>query len=78
MEEQVVAIWVGIHGYLDDIPADQVPRFQDEQREYLRTEGSIYKEIRETGDLPDELEERLKAEVEKFKQTFLVQDEATV
>jgi hypothetical protein len=44
----------------------------------LRTEGSIYKEIRETGDLPDEVEERLKAEVEKFKQSFAVHEESIV
>jgi F0F1-type ATP synthase alpha subunit len=55
-----------------------VPRFQDELREYLRTEGEIYKQIRETGDLPEELEERLKAEVEKFKQTFVVHEESVV
>ena len=51
MEEQVVAIFAGINGYLDDIPPAQVPRFQDELREYLRTEGSIYDEIREQKDL---------------------------
>jgi F-type H+/Na+-transporting ATPase subunit alpha len=78
MEEQVVAIWTGVNGYLDDIPVAQVPRFQDELREYLRTEGSIYKEIRESGDLPDEVEERLKAEVEKFKQSFAVHEESVV
>jgi F-type H+-transporting ATPase subunit alpha len=77
-EEQVVAVWVGINGYLDDIPTMQVPRFQDELREYLRAEGTIYKEIRETGDLPDELEERLKGELEKFKQSFAVQEEGLV
>jgi len=75
MEEQVVAIWVGVNGHLDDIPVEDVLRFQDELREYLRTEGAIYKEIRETGDLPDELEERLKAEVEKFKEGFNVSTE---
>jgi F-type H+/Na+-transporting ATPase subunit alpha len=78
MEEQVIAIWTGVNGYLDDIPVAQVPRFQDELREYLRTEGSIYKEIRESGDLPDEVEERLKAEVEKFKQSFAVHEESVV
>ncbi len=78
MEEQVVAIWVGINGYLNDIPTSQVSRFQEELREYSRTEGTIYKEIRETGDLPDELEERLRQEVEKFKQSFLVHEESVV
>jgi F-type H+/Na+-transporting ATPase subunit alpha len=78
MEEQVVAIWVGINGYLNDIPTSQVSRFQEELREYLRTEGTIYREIRETGDLPDELEERLRQEVEKFTQTFVVHEESVV
>src|SRR5213082_1051601 len=41
VEEQVVAIFAGIHGYLDEIPTTQVPRFQDELREHLRAEGSI-------------------------------------
>jgi F-type H+-transporting ATPase subunit alpha len=78
MVEQVVAIWVGVHGHLDEVPASQVPRFQEELREYLRTEGSIYKEIRDTGDLPDELEERLKEEVEKFVNSFVVVEESPV
>jgi F-type H+-transporting ATPase subunit alpha len=78
MEEQVVAIWVGVHGQLDEIPAPQVPRFQEELREFLRTEGTIYEEIRESGDLPDELEERLKAEVEKFGKSFVVTEESPV
>jgi F-type H+-transporting ATPase subunit alpha len=70
MEEQVVAIFAGINGFLDDIPVQDVPRFQEEVREYLRTEGTIYKEIAETGDLSDELAEKLSAEIEKFKQGF--------
>jgi F-type H+-transporting ATPase subunit alpha len=75
MEEQVVAIFSGINGFLDDIPAEDVPRFQDELREYLRAEGAVYKEIRETGDLADELAERLSKEIEKFKQGFNVSEE---
>ena len=41
IEEQVVAIYAGINGCLDEIPTPQVPRFQDELREHLRAEGSI-------------------------------------
>ncbi len=78
MEEQVVAIWVAVNGYLDEVPSDQVPRFQEELREYLRTEGKAYEQIRDTGDLPGDLEESLKAEVEKFQGSFSVQETATV
>ena len=75
LEEQVVAIFAGINGYLDDIPPAQVPRFQQELREYLGSEGSLYDEIREGKDLPDELQEKAKAEIEKFKQTFSVKQD---
>jgi F-type H+-transporting ATPase subunit alpha len=78
MEEQVGAIYAGIHGYLDDIPTPQVSRFQDELREHLRAEGAIYKEIRETGDLPDELAEKLNGEIEKFKNSFNVEEESAL
>ena len=48
MEEQAVALYAGVNGYLDDIPTEDVPRFQDELREHLRADGSIYKTIRES------------------------------
>jgi F-type H+-transporting ATPase subunit alpha len=73
VEEIVSAIWVGVNGFLDDIPTPEVPRFQEELRESLRTEGTIYEEIRETKDLSDELEAKLKEQVEKFKQGFNVE-----
>ena len=39
VEEQVVAIYAGINGYLDDVPVDQVPRFQEELREHAPRRG---------------------------------------
>ncbi len=74
-EEQVVAIFGGIHGYLDDIPTPQVPRFQDELREALRVEESIYAAIRETGNLDEDLERKLRAEIDRFKASFAVHEE---
>jgi F-type H+/Na+-transporting ATPase subunit alpha len=75
VEEQVVAIFAGINGYLDDIPTAQVSRFQDELREYLRTEGSAYEELREQKDISDELQEKLTAEIDKFKSSFAVKED---
>jgi F-type H+/Na+-transporting ATPase subunit alpha len=76
VEEQVVAIFAGINGYLDDIPTAQVSRFQDELREYLRTEGSVYDELRKQKDLSDELQEKLASAIEKFKSNFAVKEDA--
>jgi F-type H+-transporting ATPase subunit alpha len=75
LEEQVVAIFAGIHGHLDDIPPAQVPRFQDELREFLRTESSVYQEIREKKALSDELEEQIDEQLRKFKETFAVKED---
>ncbi|MGD0713620.1 MAG: F0F1 ATP synthase subunit alpha [Gaiellaceae bacterium] len=78
IEEQVVSLYAGVNGHLDDIPTPQVQQFQDELREHLRTEVSIYKQIKETGELPDELAQRLDAEIEKFKHSFNVRDESSL
>jgi len=53
-----------------------VSRFQEELREYLRSEGSILKAIRETNDLDDATAEKLNAEIEKFKGMFNVAEAA--
>ena len=74
-EEQVVAIYAGIHGWLDQVPVAQIPRFHDELREHLRTEGSVYEAIRTSGDLAEETEDKLKKELEHFQGVFNVMEE---
>ena len=59
---------------LSEIPTEQVPRFQDELREHLKAEGTVLKTIRETQDLPDDLAEKLSAEIVKFQGSFLVKE----
>jgi F-type H+-transporting ATPase subunit alpha len=75
VEEQVAAVYAGVNGYLDEIPATDVPRFLEELRDHLRAEGTILKEIRETGALPDELEERLDQEVQRLAKVFKPSEE---
>ena len=78
MEEQVVALFEGVNGYLDDIPVPQIQRFQDELREYMRTDESVLAKIRETGDLDEETEQKLRDEIEKFTKSFVVQEEESL
>jgi F-type H+-transporting ATPase subunit alpha len=70
VEEQVVGIYAGVNGYLDSIPVVDVPRFLQELRDHMKAEETILKEIREQGDLPDELRERLDKELERFVKGF--------
>jgi F-type H+/Na+-transporting ATPase subunit alpha len=74
-EEQVVAIYAGINGWLDKVPVGQVPRFHAELREHLRTEGTILKSIRESGDISEETEQKLTKELEHFQGVFNVEEE---
>jgi F-type H+-transporting ATPase subunit alpha len=73
MEEQVVALFAANESYLDDIPVPEVSRFQEELREHLRAEGTVYTSIRETGDITAETEKKLREELEKFKRGFNVE-----
>jgi F-type H+-transporting ATPase subunit alpha len=78
IEEQVVALFAGINGYLDDVPASDAARLQNELREYMRTEKTVLQEIRETGDIGDELEPRLREALDKFKETFSASEQEPV
>jgi F-type H+/Na+-transporting ATPase subunit alpha len=73
--EQVVALYAGVNGFLDEIPAPQVSRFQEELREHLRAEKSIYASIDETNDLVDETTKKLDEELARFLKMFNVEED---
>ena len=55
VEEQVVTIFAGTKGYLDDLPTSDVRRFEAELLSDMRTRYSdLLGQIREKGTLPDE------------------------
>jgi F-type H+-transporting ATPase subunit alpha len=68
VEEQVVSIYVGTAGVLDDIDVSEVRRFEQELLEWFRSRHSgLLATIRDTGALPDGLE----AAVAEFKRHFV-------
>jgi F-type H+-transporting ATPase subunit alpha len=77
-EEQVVALYAGVNGFLDGIPVSDVPRFVDELVEHLRAEGTTLKDIRESGDLSDEVATRLDEEIKKVLQSFHIEEEPSL
>ncbi|MFQ6039565.1 MAG: F0F1 ATP synthase subunit alpha [Candidatus Poribacteria bacterium] len=71
IEKQVVAIFAGTNAFLDDIPLDQVKRFEAELLTFMEQQhNDILDQIRETGELSDELIEQLKNAISDFKRDF--------
>jgi F-type H+-transporting ATPase subunit alpha len=73
VERQVVSVWAGTSGYLDDVPVDDVKRFEDEFLDFLqRSHEGIYGSIRESGLLDDGTAAALEDAVEEFRRGFEV------
>jgi F-type H+-transporting ATPase subunit alpha len=71
VERQVVSIWAGTTGQLDDVPVEDIRRFEDEFLDHVqRTQAGVLDAIRETGDLPDDSVTALKDAIEEFRRGF--------
>ena len=70
VEEQVAVIWATTNGFVDDIDAGDVSRFNDGFRQALRSEKAILTAIRESLDLSDDTIEKLKVAVGQFSAGF--------
>jgi F-type H+-transporting ATPase subunit alpha len=71
VERQVVSIWAGTQGYLDDVPVEDVGRFEQEFLDYVhRNRQGLYDAIKETGQLSEDTVSGLKEAVEEFKKGF--------
>ena len=70
VEEQVVSIWAGTSGHLDDIEVSDVLRFEEGFIEYLRHKTSVLTDIASSGKLEDDTVAALKTAVAEFKQGF--------
>jgi F-type H+/Na+-transporting ATPase subunit alpha len=71
VERQVVSVWMGNEGYLDDVPVEDVRRFESEFLDELgRSNAGIYNAIRETGALSADTIVALKDAIERFRAGF--------
>ena len=68
VEQQVVILYAVTHKYLKDVHVEKALDFENELLTYVETHNpDILTEIRETGEFSTDLEERLKAVIDKFK-----------
>jgi F-type H+-transporting ATPase subunit alpha len=70
VEEQVVSIWTGTKGKLDEVPIEDILRFERELIDYVGRNTSILTELRETNVLSDGIVDALDKAVDAFKLEF--------
>ncbi|MEJ6951273.1 F0F1 ATP synthase subunit alpha [Natronospora cellulosivora (SeqCode)] len=79
MEDQVMIIYTAINGYLDEIPVDNIKRFEEEFLRFMHgTYGEIAETIKEKGKLSDEIAEKLEAAIKEFKNGFNIKKESLI
>jgi F-type H+-transporting ATPase subunit alpha len=70
VEQQVVSIWAGTNGHLDEVPVEDINRFETEFLEHLGHTSPILTTLAQTGKLEDSTIEELKTQITNFKQGF--------
>jgi F-type H+-transporting ATPase subunit alpha len=74
VEKQIVTIFAGTQGYLDDLPIEQCRKFEDELYRFVdNAHRSLWDEIRAKKVLDDDLRGKVKAVVEEFKARFVAE-----
>lgn len=78
VEKQVLIIWAATNGYVDDVPVEDVRRFEKEFLSFVENAcPAILEEIRTKKALDDNLKEKMKQAVEDFKATRWMKEETT-
>jgi len=71
VERQVVSLWAGTNGHLDDVPVADIARFEAEFLDYVgHSHSGIYDAITSTGQLGDDTVSAMESAIGQFKRTF--------
>ena len=71
VEQQVMVIFTVTQGFMDDVPIGDVKRFESEFLQYMESRHpEVGRRIAETGELPEDLQESLRAGIKDFRGTF--------
>jgi len=70
-EKQIMILAAGAFGYLDKWPVNAVAEYEKQMHEFIESKHpEILKDIKEKGEIGGELEEKIKAALDEFKEVF--------
>lgn len=71
VEDQVILIFAGTNGFLDDVPVTSIRKFEKDFLKYLRDKKeNLRKELREKKVIDDDIRSKIVTAIEEFKKTF--------
>ena len=71
VQDQVIAIFAGVRGYLDDVEVADVNRFEESLLAEVRAKhADLLETIRDEGEISEQSEEKLKSIMEAFAKSF--------
>lgn len=73
VEKQIVSIYAGVNGFLDDVPTEEIGRFERELLRYMEVNHpQLLKDIAEKKEMDEAMLKQLHHAVAEFKRTFHV------
>ena len=70
-EKQVISLYAGVNGYIDDVPLASVSLFEKKLLEFMSERyAEVLKELRETAEITPKIDEKIKAIIVDFKKYF--------
>src|SRR5690349_19506465 len=71
MEEQVVVLYAGTNGFIDDYPVSAIGRYERELMQFLRTrKKALLDSLRASGALDDAMDKQIRDSLTEFAKTF--------
>jgi F-type H+-transporting ATPase subunit alpha len=68
VEEQIVSIYVGAKGFLDDLPVNKVTEFESQMLQYFRDQKpELLQELKDTGEMSDSMADEIGQVVAELK-----------
>ncbi|MDA8241107.1 MAG: F0F1 ATP synthase subunit alpha [Nitrospiraceae bacterium] len=70
-EEQIMIIFAGTQGSIDDVPVEAIKKFEEEFLRYMRDrKADVVKELAQKKAIDDDMKAKLTAAIEEFKKGF--------
>ena len=70
-EKEIMILFAGSQGYLDQWPVEAVSQYETQMLEYMESKhADLLQTIKDEGDISDELESKLTAALDEFKDLF--------